>query len=109
MPIKKLHEAMTMKRLFTVYECDNGFIAEIGEAGKHGTVVGMTVSEVTAAAQAQLATAKLREDDEDDAKTDLQKRVEKIQHSQGQAVQTGAQYTPSQRNRMLDRPFKANP
>jgi hypothetical protein len=121
MPIKKLHEAMTMKRLFTVYECDNGFIAEIGEAGKYGTVVGMTLSDVTAAAQTQLATAKLKqgEDEEpsEDGVANLQKRVEKIKHSQGQqavspqlpGAYVGGALSPKARNSMLDALFKGKP
>ena len=111
-----------MKRLFTVYECDNGFIAEIGEAGKYGTVVGMTLSDVTQAAQSQLATAKLKGDDDEESSEDgvanLQKRVEKIKHSQGQAVSpqlpgafvgpVGA-LSPKARNSMLDALFKGKP
>lgn len=100
---------MAMKRLFTVFECDNGFIAEIGEAGKFGTVVGMSVSDVTAAAQTALATAKLRQDEEGepDKQDGKDARVQKIFHSQGppNASGFGSAGSGSGSGQLLDKLF----
>lgn len=48
------------KELFSIYQVDNGFL---GELQSGGLVIGATLSEVCAAAQAQAATAALMEDD----------------------------------------------
>lgn len=100
---KKLDQERSMKKLFTVFECDNGFIAEMGDNGQLGTVVGMTMSDVSEAAQRALATAKLKQEDEpaDSAKQD-DGRVQRIAHSMGNPVKPVVQ--PS--NRFLDTLFK---
>lgn len=48
------------KELFSIYQVDNGFL---GELQSGGLVIGATLSEVCAAAQAQAATAALMADD----------------------------------------------
>lgn len=59
------------KELFSIYQVDNGFL---GELQSGGLVIGATLSEVCAAAQAQAATAALMEDDGPTAADPLNQR-----------------------------------